>query len=141
LQIYIKLQRTTKNGKNGKIRTQAKILESFATRTKSSRIFSFFCTKPLDQTAHDRWITRLRTAVKDCEFDKMDDDEAIKLVVTLHTTSEKLQTAIIQKDMYLNKVIEAAKSMEMAQREVKFIKNNTLKQSTNEHSLDALTKY
>jgi len=43
--------------------------------------------------------------------------------------------------MDLNKVIEAAKLMEMAQREVKFIKNNTLQQPTNEYSLDSLTKY
>jgi len=39
----------------------------------------------------------------------MDDDEAIKLVITLHTTSKKLQAAIIQKDMNLAKVISVAK--------------------------------
>ena len=52
----------------------------------------------------------------------------------------KLQTTIIQKDKDLTKVIAVAKSMEMAQQEVKFMKSNTLQQSTHEHTQDAVAK-
>lgn len=52
----------------------------------------------------------------------MDDNEAIKLVITLHTHSEKLQSAIIQKDMDLAKVISTSRSLELAKREVEFFK-------------------
>ena len=58
--------------------------------------FELFCTKPIDSNeTHDHWITRLRTKVKNCEFDKMGNNEAIKLVIMLHTHSEKLQSSII----------------------------------------------
>ena len=107
-----------------------------AKKNLTAERFKFFYTKPRGpEESHDHWISRLRTLVKDCDFDKMDDDEAIKLVVTLHTTSEKLQTAIIQKDMNLEKVISTAKSMEMAQRELTFMKNN---RSLESPALDAI---
>ena len=65
--------------------------------------YRFFCTKPTSpQESHDHWITRLRTKGKDCEFENMNLDEAIKLVVTLHTPSEKLQREIIAKDILKN---------------------------------------
>ena len=58
----------------------------------------FFNTKSLAlDESHDRWITRLCIVVKDCGFDKIDNDETTKLVVTLHTTSEKLQTTIFKR--------------------------------------------
>ena len=51
---------------------------------------SFSCTKTLGpDESDDKWITQVCTIVKDCEFDKTDNDEFIKLVVTLHTTSEE----------------------------------------------------
>ena len=107
-----------------------------AKKNLTAERYKFFCAKPLGtEETHDHWITRLRTMVKDCEFDKMDDDEAIKLVVTLNTTSDKLQAAIIQKDMDLTKVIAVAKSMELAQREVRFMKNNPMIDSP---TLDAI---
>jgi len=59
-------------------------------------------TQPLDNT-------QLRAVVK--KFDK-------KLVIMLHITSEKLQVAIIQKDMDLCKNHPVAKSMELTDREV-----------------------
>ena len=103
--------------------------------------YKFFCTKPLGpDECHDRWITRLRTAVRDCEFKKMNIDEAITLVITLYTTSEKLQTYIIQKNMNLTKVNAVAKSIEIAQWENKFMKSNILQQSTHEHMLNAVSK-
>ena len=103
--------------------------------------YKFFCTKPLGPDEfHDRWITRLHTAVRDCEFKKMNIDKAITLVITLHTTSEKLQTYIIQKNMNLTKVNAVAKSIEIAQWENKFVKSNILQQSTHEHMLDAVSK-
>lgn len=49
--------------------------------------FKFFCTNAIDSDkTHDHWITRLRAKVNDCKFDRMGDDEAIKLVMTLHTS-------------------------------------------------------
>ena len=89
--------------------------------------YRFFCTKPTSpEETHDHWITRLRTKGKDCEFDNMTLDEAIKLVVTLHTPSDKLQRDIIAKDMDLKTVIESARALELTQREVSFMKQNTL---------------
>ena len=71
--------------------------------------YKFFCTKPTStDEAHDHWITRLRSKGKDCEFENMNVDEAIKLVVTLHTPSEKLQRKIIARDMDLASLIECA---------------------------------
>ena len=103
--------------------------------------YKFFCTKPLGpDESHDRWITRLRTTVRDCEFKKVNIDEAITLVITLHTTSEKLQTYIIQKNMNITKVNAVAKSIEIAKWENKFMKSNILQQSTHEHILDAVSK-
>ena len=52
---------------------------------------------------------------KDCEFGNMTVDEAIKLVVTLHTPSDKLQQDIIAKDMDLKTVIDSARAMELTQ--------------------------
>jgi hypothetical protein len=52
--------------------------------------FKFLNTRPESaEETHDHWVTRLRRKVKDCEFDKMDDSEAIKLVLLLHTHNEK----------------------------------------------------
>ena len=98
-----------------------------AEKNLTAERFKFFCMQPLDvNETHDHWITRLRTKVKDCEFDKMDDNEAIKLVITLHTHSEKLQSTIIQKDMDLSKVVSTARALELAKREVKFMRENPI---------------
>ena len=51
-------------------------------------------------------------------------DEAIKLVVTLHTPSEKLQRDIIAKDMDLKMV--NARALELTQRVVRFMKNMSM---------------
>ena len=76
--------------------------------------YRFFCTKPTSpEETHDHWVTRLRTLGKDCEFDTMNLEEAIKLVVTLHTTSEKLQRHIIAKDMNLKTLLETARALEL----------------------------
>ena len=68
----------------------------------------------------------------------MDDGEVIKPNVILFTTSEKLQTTIIQKEIDLTKVIAKAKLMEMAQQEVNLRKNYTLQESIHEHRLDSM---
>ena len=94
--------------------------------------FKFFCIKPIDSNEnYDHWITSLRTKVKDCEFDKMRDYEAIKLVITLHTHSEKLKSSSIQKDMDLAKLVSTAQSLELATKEIDFLKNNNLHFDTN----------
>ena len=63
-----------------------------------------------------------RVKGRNCEFDKMNLDEAIKLVVTLHTFSKKLQQEFIAKDMALKEVIELARDLELTAREVAFTK-------------------
>ena len=57
-------------------------------------------------------------------------DEGIKLVVTLHIPSENLQREIIAKDMNLALLVESARAIELTQREVSFIKQNTMDPST-----------
>ena len=53
----------------------------------------------------------------------MDDDEAIKLVLTLHTNSKKLQKDVITRNLDLKGALDLAELMEMAEREVKFMNN------------------
>ena len=46
--------------------------------------YKFSFTKTIsDQEYYDHWVTRLKTNGKECDFDKIDLNEAIKLVVTL----------------------------------------------------------
>ena len=77
--------------------------------------------------------------MKDCEFDKMGDDEAVKLVTTLRTDSEKLQSSIIQKDIYLVKLVSTVRSLELATKEVDFLKNNTLHSHTHTSGADTIS--
>ncbi len=59
-----------------------------------------------------------------------------KLVVTLHTPSDKLQRDIITNDMDLKTVIESTRALELTQREVSFMKHNTLQPADPEvHSM------
>ena len=67
----------------------------------------------------------------------MGDDEAIKLVITLQTHSEKLRSLIIQKDKDLAKLVSTARSLELAKKEVHFLKNNTF--HSNIHTIGADT--
>ena len=83
--------------------------------------------RPLSkQETHDQWATRLKTKGKDCEFDKMNVKEAIKLVITLHTPLPKLQTAIIRDDMTFDQMMKMAQSMELAQREVSYMQQTAM---------------
>ena len=77
--------------------------------------------------------------MKDCEFDKMGDDEAVKLVTTLRTDSEKLQSSIIQKDIDLVKLVSTVRSLELATKEVEFLKNNTLHSHTHTIGADTIS--
>ena len=66
------------------------------------------CPPPIsDQESHDHCVTRLKTKEKECDYDKMDLNEAIKLVVTLNTPLPKLQTAIIRDDMLFDNMMKA----------------------------------
>ena len=85
--------------------------------------YRFFCMKPGSSTeSHDHWITRLKTAGLDCEFDKIDLKEAIKLAVTMHTNSSKLQAEIIAQDMSYEKMVEKARAIELTKKEVEYMK-------------------
>ena len=48
--------------------------------------------------------------------------EAIKLAVTLHTRSSKLQAEIIAQDMTYEKMVEKARAIELTKKEVEFMK-------------------
>ena len=84
--------------------------------------YRFLCMKPESKNEpHDIWITRLKTAGSDCEWDNMNLKEAIKLAVTMHTNSSKLQQEIIAQDMTYEKMVEKARAIELTRRETDFI--------------------
>ena len=89
--------------------------------------YKFLCMKPgFPEETHGHWVTRLRSEVRNCEFDKMNNDEAIKLVLTLHTHSVKLQREIISKDLTLTHALEYAQALELTDKEITFMKNNSI---------------
>ena len=72
------------------------------TKTLTAERYKFFCMKPQGSNeTHDHWITCLKAAGVDCEFDKMDLKEAIKLVVTLHTPSPSSSQKSLPKTCHL----------------------------------------
>ena len=78
------------------------------------------------EETHGHWVTRLRSEVRNCEFDKMNNDEAIKLVQALHTRSTRLQKEIISKDLTLTCALEYAQALELTDKEITFMKNNSI---------------
>ena len=86
--------------------------------------YKFLCMKPESTTeTHDAWITRLRKQGEDCNWDKMDLKEAIKLAVTMHTMSRKLQMAIIAQDMDYETMVDKARAIELTTKEVESFKS------------------
>jgi len=63
-------------------------------------------------------------------------EEAIKMVVTLHTHFEKLQRDIIAKDMKFGDMMDAARAIELTSSEMTFIKENSLDPEVNRLSQD-----
>ena len=51
-----------------------------------------------------------------CEFDKMNLKETIKLAVTMHTNSSKLQAEIIAQDMSYEKMVGKGRAIELTKR-------------------------
>ena len=101
------------------------------TKNLTAERYKFFCMKPQGSNeTHDHWITRLKAAGVNCEFDKMDLKEAIKLVVTLHTPIPRLQSEIIAKDMSFETLVSRTRALELMQREVAFMKSNPLENAT-----------
>ena len=82
----------------GEEKTYTKAKEALDTHFKGKKNviaerYRFFCMKPESTSEmHDHWITRLKAKGKECEFEKMDMKEAIKLVVTLHTPIDRQAT-------------------------------------------------
>ncbi len=86
--IFFHLNRSRNTYKDAK---EALTAHLFPKKNLTAERYRFFCTKPTSpEETHGHWITRFRTKGKDCEFDNMTLDEAIKLVVTLHTPSGEL---------------------------------------------------
>ena len=119
---------------NGNTYTAAKnvITNHFkGTKNLTAERYKFFCMRPLSsQETHNQWATRLKTKGKDCEFENMNLKEAIKLVMTLHTPLPKLQTAIIRDDMSYDQMMKLAQSIELANREVSFMKSSSIEPGT-----------
>ncbi len=89
--------------------------------------YKFLCKRPESpEETHGHWVTRLRSKVRNCEFDNMNNDEAIKLVLTLHTHSPRLQKEIISKNLSLTQALEYAQSLELTDKELNFIKGNSI---------------
>ena len=79
--------------------------------------YKFLCMKPEgDNETHDKWITRLKNAGVDCEWEKMNLKEAVKLAVTMHTKSSKLQAEIIAQDMDYDKMVEKARAIKLTKK-------------------------
>ena len=89
-------------------------------RNLTAERYKFLCNKPESETeTHLHWITRLRSIVKQSEFDKMNEDEAMKLVMTLHTHSTSLRKQIITGDLNLQEALSKAEMLELAEKEIK----------------------
>jgi hypothetical protein len=93
-------------------------------KTTSAERFKFLNMRPESpEETHDHWVTRMRKKVRECEFEKMNDEEAMKLVIMLHTHNATLQRQIIAKDMDFKKTIEQACALELTDRELARIKD------------------
>jgi len=68
----------------------------------------------------------------------MDMKEAIKLVVTIHTSLPKLQTAVSQDDMNFDQMMQQARSMELASKEVAYMKNSGIASQSGEQQPDVM---
>ena len=112
---------STLNIEKGTYAEAIKLLTQYYTpkRNLTAERYKFLCNKPeSEKESHLRWITRLRGQVKDCEFDKMNDDEAIKMVMTLHTYSGSLRKQIITGDLDLQQALSKAEMLELADKEI-----------------------
>lgn len=97
--------------------------------------YRFLCTKPEGtEESHDSWITRLKKIGVDCEWDKFNLKEAIKLAVIMHTRSAKLQAEIIASDMNYEKMVEKARALELTRKEL-----DNLKQGEGAFKIEAIT--
>jgi hypothetical protein len=87
-------------------------------KNTSAERFKFLNMRPESpEETHDHWVTRMRKKVRECEFDKMDNEEAMKLVIMLHTHNSTLQRQIIAKDMDFKKTMEQARALELTDRD------------------------
>ena len=94
-------------------------------KNTSAERFKFFNMRPESpEETHDKWVMRLKSKVNDCEFDKLNNEEAIKLVIMLHTHNSRLQRAILSKDLDYKKTLEEARALEMTERELAKIKES-----------------
>jgi hypothetical protein len=102
-------------------------LHSYFTPKKntSAERFKFFNTRPESaEETHDKWVMRLKLTVNDCEFDKFNNEEAMKLVIMLHTHNARLQRSILTKDLDFKKTLEEARTLEMTEKELACLKES-----------------
>ena len=112
-----------------------------AKKNLTAERYRFFCMKPESSTeSHDHWITRLKTTGVDCDFDQMDLKEAIKLAVTMHTNSSKLQAEIIAQDMAYEKMVEKVRTIELTKKEVEYMKQTEEEFKMEASAVDAVRR-
>ena len=133
----------TLNPLNESYNEAKKVLTEYFTPQKNltAERYKFLCTRPESTSeTHASWVTRLRTLVTNCEFDKMNNDEAIKLVITLHTYCEKLQNLIITGNLNLKEALNKAEMIELAEKEIKFIKHTKTLNPTSDTDIHTVKK-
>ena len=105
---------------------KAKLMQHYTPKKNiSAERFKFLNMRPeTAEETHDHWVNRMRRKVKDCEFDKFNDEEAMKLVIMLYTPNPTLQRQIISKDMDFKKTLEQARALELTDRELARIRES-----------------
>lgn len=71
------------------------------------------------------FCTRLSQDAADCEWEKMTNQDAIKITVCLRNKIDKLRDEILVNDISYDNMITKATSLEQAQAEKEFIRNTT----------------
>ena len=84
--------------------------------------YVFRQTKQSEGETVDTYHTRLRQLVTKCEF--ADNDSEIKSQIIQSCTSSKLRRKALSEEMTLNKLLETARTLELAEKQASGIENN-----------------
>jgi len=90
----------------------------------TARRWEFLNRKMVEGESTKEFCTRLSQDAADCEWDKMTNQDAIKITVCLRTKMDKLRDEILVNDITYDKMIAKATSLEQAQTEKEFIKQS-----------------
>ena len=92
-------------------------------KNTSAERFKFMNMRPESaEETHDRWVTRMKVKMVDCDWDKFNNEEAMKLVIMLHTHNPTLQRQMLTKNLDFKTTLEQARLHELADKELPRIK-------------------